>query len=152
VLGFATLDPSYSLYFGQRALELGAVNPDAAINTIELANSLDKLNDARKAYPNVKFSDFVHNTQHKKFDGLMQEVVDQEITAIRKAKGFSGNNEKFIPQMTKEDIQEVWNEALTKIKSGLMGEDKVLYKDIKKITRPSGSLAKKKDPDNSEVA
>jgi hypothetical protein len=86
------------------------VNPDAAINTIELANSTQNLDAARKAYPNVKFSDFIHNTQHQEFDKLMQDVLDKEITLLRKEKGFSSENEKFIPQMTKEDIQEVWDE------------------------------------------
>jgi hypothetical protein len=143
-----------STTFGQRALELGAVNPDAAINTIELANSLQTLDTARKAHPNVKFSDFVHNTQHRKFDGLMQDVLDKEITLLREEKGLDNlKNEKFIPQMTKEDIQEVWDGALTKMKAGLMGEDKKLYDDLQKITRPGkGSLAHGENPNNSEVA
>ncbi len=138
--------------FGQRALRLGAVNPDDAMNLIELANSLDSLKAARQAHRNVQFSDFVHNTQHKKFDALMQTVVDDEITAIREAKGISGKNEKFIPQMTKEEIKAVWDESLTRMRDGLMNEDKALYKDLKKITRPTGSLAQGENSDNSEVA
>jgi hypothetical protein len=142
-----------STTFGQRALELGAVNPDAAINTIELANSLQTLDTARKAHPNVKFSDFVHNTQHPLFDGLMQEVVlKDEIDLVREAKGFSGNNEKFISQMTKEEIQIVWNRSLKRMRRALMGEDKELYIEIKKITRPSGSIAQGQSQDETEVA
>jgi hypothetical protein len=84
--------------FGQRALELGAVNPDAAINTIELANSLKNLAKARDAYPNVKFSDFVHNTQHPKFDDLMLDMFERQITAVREAKGLHHlENPDFIP-------------------------------------------------------
>jgi hypothetical protein len=110
------------------------------------------LEKARSAHRNVKFSDFVHNTQHPKLDELMQTVVDEEITAVRKARGLSDiKNPEFIPQMTKEDIQAVWEEALTRMKAGLMGEDKKLYKKIK--TRPnSGSLAQGENLDNSEVA
>jgi hypothetical protein len=137
--------------FGQRALKLGAFNPDAGPNLIELANSTKNLEKARAAHPNVKFSDFVHNTQHPKFDELMQTVIDDEITAIREAKGISGENINFIPQMTKEEIKEVLDESLARIRGGLMGEDKALYKDLKKITRPSGSLAQGENPDNSEV-
>jgi hypothetical protein len=141
-----------STAFGQQALRLGAVNPDGSLNLIELANSTQNLDAARKAYPNVKFSDFIHNTQHKKFDGLMQTVVDDAITEVREAKGLSGNNEKFIPQMTKEEIQTVWDESLARMKRGFMGEDKELYKEIKKITRPSGSIAQGKSQDETEVA
>jgi hypothetical protein len=138
--------------FGQRALELGAVNPDAAINTIELANSLSNLEKARKAHPNIKFSDFVHNTQHPKFDELMQEVFDEQITLLRKEKGLSGiGNPEFIPQITKEEIQAVWNRSLKRMKRGFMGEDTQLYKEIEKRTRPGKkSLAQGKNPDNSE--
>jgi hypothetical protein len=50
--------------FGQRALRLGAVNPDGSLNLIELANSTKSLEAAQNAHPNVKFSDFIHNTQH----------------------------------------------------------------------------------------
>jgi hypothetical protein len=46
--------------FGQQALRLGAVNPDGSINLIELANSRKNLAEARTAYPNVEFSDFIH--------------------------------------------------------------------------------------------
>jgi hypothetical protein len=48
-------------------------------------------------------------------------------------------------------IQEVWNEALTKMKAGLMNEDQRLYNQIK-IRPNSGSLAQGENPDNSEVA
>jgi hypothetical protein len=139
--------------FGQRALRLGAVNPDGSINLIELASSKSNLVDARKAYPDVKLSDFIHNTQHPLFDGLMQQVVNDQIDLVREAKGFSGKNKDFIPQMTKEDIQEVWNEALTKMKAGLMGEDKALYIEIEKRTRSGKkSLAQGESPDGIEVA
>ncbi len=140
--------------FGQRALRLGAVNPDGSINLIELASSKGNLVDARKDFRDVKFSDFVHNTQHPKFDGLMQRVVNDAIKDLRKAKGLGNlENLDFIPRMTKADIQEVWNEALTKMKAGLMGEDKALYKEIEKRTRPGKkSLAQGEKPDNSEVA
>jgi hypothetical protein len=139
--------------FGQRALELGAVNPDAAINTIELAKSLDALKAGRAKYPHVKFSDFIHNTQHPKFDQLMQEVVEREIDLLKEAKGLSRmKNSEFIPQMTKENIQEVWQEALTKVKAGLMGEDKDLYKRIEERTRPGKkSLAEVESSENTEV-
>jgi hypothetical protein len=138
--------------FGQRALELGAVNPDAAINTIELANSLDNLEKARKAYPNVKFSDFIHNTQHPKFDQLMLEVVNTEIRKIKNAQGLSRLKDgEFIHSMTREDVQEVWDAALDRMRRGLMGEDKSLYKEIEKRTRPGKkSLAQGENPDNSE--
>jgi hypothetical protein len=137
--------------FGQRALRLGAVNPDGSINLIELASSKSNLVEARKAYPNVPFSDFVHNTQHTKFDELMQTVVDDVIKEVREAKGFSGDNEKFILQMTKEEIQAVWNKSLARMRRGLMNQDKQLYPKIK--TRPnSGSLAQGESPDHSEVA
>jgi hypothetical protein len=139
--------------FGQRALKLGAFNPDAAPNLIELANSTKNLEKARKAHPDVQFSDFIHNTQHKEFDKLMQTVVNDEITAVREAKGLSQmKNANFVPQMTKEEIETVLNESLARVRSGLMNEDKALYKDLKKITRPSGSLAQTESPDNSEVA
>jgi hypothetical protein len=140
--------------FGQRALRLGAVNPDGSINLIELANSTENLEKARAAHRNVQFSDFVHNTQHPKFDGLMQRVVDDAITDVREAKGLSGmKNVDFIPQMTKEEIQTVWNEALIDIRRGLMGEDKELYREIEKRTRPGkNSLAQVENLDDSEVA
>jgi hypothetical protein len=138
--------------FGQRLLRLGAANPDDAMNLIELANSLDSLKAARQAHRNVKFSDFVHNTQHKKFDDLMQEVVNEEIDFVREAKGLSRmKNPEFIPQMTKEEIQTVWEESLTRMRSGLMNEDRVLYKEIKKITRPSGSIAQGERQGDTEV-
>jgi hypothetical protein len=138
--------------FGQRTLELGAVNPDAAMNLIELANSLKNLDKAREAHPNVKFSDFVHNTQHPKFDKLMQEVVNEQIRAVRDAKGLSRMKEPdFIQQMTKEEIKAVWDESLARMRRGLMNEDGELYRKIK--TRPnSGSLAQSEPLDNSEVA
>jgi hypothetical protein len=141
-----------SMPIGQRALRLGAFNPDAGPNLIELANSTKNLEKARQAHPDVQFSDFVHNTQHPLFDGLMQDVLEQEITAVRKVKGFSGKNKDFIPQMTKEEIKEVLDESLARMRGGLMNEDKALYKDLKKITRPSGSLAQGESLDNSEVA
>jgi hypothetical protein len=138
--------------FGQRALELGAVNPDAAINTIELANSLSNLEKARKAHPNVKFSDFVHNTQHPEFDKLMMQALDREITAIRKAKGLTTlENPEFIPQMTKVDIQAAWNRSLKRMRRGLMNEDTELYKRIEEKTRPGKkSLAQGENLDHSE--
>ncbi len=138
--------------FGQRALRLGAVNPDGSINLIELANSTKNLEKTRAAHPNVKFSDFIHNTQHPKFDELMQEVVlKDEIDLVREAKGFSGENEKFIPQMAKEEIQIVWNRSLKRMRRGLMGEDKELYIEIEKRTRPGKkSLAEVQKLDNSE--
>jgi hypothetical protein len=138
--------------FGQRALELGAVNPDAAMNTIELANSLQNLEKAREAYPHIKFSDFVHNTQHKEFDNLMLNVFDTEIRALRNAKGlYQMKEEVFIQQMTKQEVQAVWNKSLKRMRRGLMNEDKQLHKRIK--TRPhSGSLAQGEALDNSEVA
>jgi hypothetical protein len=140
--------------FGQRALRLGAVNPDGSMNLIELASSKSNLADALKAHPNVKFSDFIHNTQHPKFDGLMQEVVDGVIKEVREAKGLGNlKNEKFIPQMTKEEIKAVWEESLSRMRRGLMGEDRALYKEIEKRTRPGKkSLAQDETPDNSEVA
>jgi hypothetical protein len=139
--------------FGQRALRLGAVNPDAGPNLIELASSMKNLAEARKAHPNVQFSDFIHNTQHPLFDGLLQEVVDQQITLVREAKGLSGKNKDFIPQMTKEEIKAVWERSLMNIRRGLMGEDKELYREIEKRTRPGkNSLAQGENPDNSEVA
>jgi hypothetical protein len=140
--------------FGQRALKLGAVNPDGSINLIELANSTKNLDEARKTHPNIKFSDFIHNTQHPKFDELMQQVFDDQITLLREEKGLGNmKNEKFIPQMTKDDIQEVWDGALTKMKAGLMGEDKKLYIEIEKRTRPGKkSLAQGENLDGSEVA
>jgi hypothetical protein len=138
--------------FGQRALRLGAVNPDGSINLIELASSKSNLADARKTFRNVPFSDFIHNTQHPKFDGLMQEVIKEEVRTVRDAKGLSRMKEEdFIQQMTKEEIKEVWDESLARMRRGLMGEDKELYKEIK--TRPnSGSLAQSESPDHSEVA
>jgi hypothetical protein len=139
--------------FGQRALRLGAVNPDGSINLIEMAKSKQALADARQTYQDVKFSDFIHNTQHKKFDGLMQDVVDKQITAVREAKGISGENEDFIPQMTKEDMQIVWSRALKRMRRGLMGEDTELYDELQKITRPQkGSLAQGEPQDDTEVA
>jgi hypothetical protein len=140
--------------FGQRALELGVVNPDAAINTIELANSLQNLEKAREAYPHIKFSDFVHNTQHPEFDGLMQRVVGDVIKELKEARGVSRMKDpEFIPQMTKQEVQAVWDEALTRMRRGLMGEDKELYKEIEKRTRPGKkSLAQGKNRDNSEFA
>jgi hypothetical protein len=138
--------------FGQRALKLGAFNPDAAPNLIELANSTKNLEKARQAHPDVQFSGFIHNTQHKEFDKLMQTLIDEEITSVRKAKGLGNlENEKFIPQMTKEEIQTVWDESLARMRGGLMNEDKGIYKRI--ITRPnSGSLAQGESLDHSEVA
>jgi hypothetical protein len=137
--------------FGQRALKLGAFNPDAGPNLIELANSTSNLEKARAAHPNVQFSDFIHNTQHKEFDALMQDVVNREIRAVKEAKGFSGENVDFIPQMTKEEIKAVLDESLARMRSGLMGEDKKLYQQIK--TRPnSGSLSQGESLDNFEVA
>jgi hypothetical protein len=138
--------------FGQRALESGAVNPDAAINTIELSNSLQNLEKARKAYPDVKFSDFVHNTQHKEFDDLMMNLVNEEINFFKETKGLSQmKDEVFIQQMTKKEIQAVWTKSLKRMRKGLMNEDKQLYKKIK--TRPhSGSLAQGEATENSEVA
>jgi hypothetical protein len=139
--------------FGQRALRLGAVNPDGSINLIEMAKSKQALADARQTYQDVKFSDFIHNTQHKKFDGLMQDVVDKQITAVREAKGISGENEDFIPQMTKEDMQVVWSRALKRMRRGLMGEDTDLYDELQKIIRPQkGSLAQGEPQDDTEVA
>jgi A nuclease family of the HNH/ENDO VII superfamily with conserved AHH len=139
--------------FGQRALKLSAFNPDDARNLIELANSTKNLEKAREAHPNVKSSDFVHNTQHPKFDGLMQEVVDKQITAVREAKGISGDNERFIPQMTKEEVQTVWNKSLARMRRGLMGDDTELYMEIEKRTRPGkSSLAQGENLDNFEVA
>jgi A nuclease family of the HNH/ENDO VII superfamily with conserved AHH len=139
--------------FGQRLLRLGAANPDDALNLIELAKSKQALADARKLHPDVQFSDFIHNTQHPLFDELMQEVVDQRITAVRKAKGLTNlENPEFIPQMTKEDVQAVWIEALTRMRRGLMGEDKALYDRIEKITRPSGSIAQGESQNDTEVA
>jgi 4-diphosphocytidyl-2C-methyl-D-erythritol kinase len=92
--------------------------------------------------------------QHKEFDKLMQQVVlKDEIDLVRKAKGFSGDNEKFIPQMTREEIQIVWNRSLKRMRRGLMGEDKKLYIEIEKRTRPGKkSLAEVQKPDNSEFA
>jgi hypothetical protein len=143
-----------STTFGQRALRLGAVNPDDAINLIELANSTDNLAKGRAAFQDAKFSDFIHNTQHPLFDGLMQDVVGQEITNVRKAKGLAQlENPEFIPQMTKDDVQAVWNKALRRMRRGLMGEDKALYKEIEKIVRPDkNSLAQGERQDDTEVA
>jgi hypothetical protein len=140
--------------FGQRALRLGAVNPDGSINLIELASSKSNLADARKAFRDVKFSDFIHNTQHPKFDGLMQEVVDGVIKEVREAKGLGNlKNEKFISQMTKEEIKAVWEESLSRMRRGLMGEDTELYDELQKITRPQkGSLAQGEPQDDTEVA
>jgi hypothetical protein len=122
------------------------------MNLIELANSLDSLKAARQAHRNVQFSDFVHNTQHKDFDKLMQDVIKEEIDLVREAKGLSRmKNEDFIPQMTKEEIKTVWDESLTRMRGGLMNEDTELYQEIK--TRPnSGSLSQGESLDNSEVA
>jgi hypothetical protein len=54
--------------------------------------------------------------------------------------------------MTKEEIQTVWNKSLVRMRRGLMGEDKKLYDDLQKITRPGkGSLAQGENPDNSEI-
>jgi hypothetical protein len=128
------------------------VNPDSAMNTIELANSLQNLNKAREAYPHIKFSDFVHNTQHKEFDDLMMNLVNEEINFFKEAKGLSQmKDEVLIQQMTKQEIQAVWDKSLKRMRQGLMNEDKQLYKKIK--TRPhSGSLAQGEATDNSEVA
>jgi hypothetical protein len=138
--------------FGQQALRLGAVNPDGSINLIELANSTKNLEKARQAHPNVQFSDFVHNTQHKDFDVLMQEVVNLEIRTLRDAKGlFRMKEPDFIQQMTKEEIKEVWEESLSRMRRGLMNEDKALYKQIKKRPK-SGSLAQGEFQEDFEVA
>jgi hypothetical protein len=140
--------------FGQRALTLGAFNPDAGPNLIELANSTKNLEKARQAHPDVQFSDFIHNTQHLEFDRLMQTVINQEIKSFREAKGlFRMKNPDFIQKMTKEEIKEVLDESLARMKSGLMNEDKALYREIEKRTRPGkNSLAKGGKPDDSEVA
>jgi hypothetical protein len=142
-----------STTFGQRALRLGAVNPDGSINLIELANSTDNLAKGREAFRDAKFSDFIHNTQHPKFDGLMQTVLDDAITEVREAKGLSRmKNENFIPQMTKEEMKAAWDESLARMRRGLMGEDRVLYENILERTRPNKSLAQGESQDNSEVA
>lgn len=140
--------------FGQRALRLGAVNPDGSMNLIELANSTENLAKGRAAFPDVQFSDFIHNTQHPKFDGLMQEVVDDVIKEVREAKGLSGiKEEDFIQQMTKEEIETVWNRSAKRMRRGLMNEDEELYMEIEKRTRPGkNSLAQSENPDGSEVA
>ena len=139
--------------FGQRALRLGAVNPDGSINLIEMANSTKNLDKGRAAFPDVKFSDFIHNTQHPKFDGLMQDVLGDAIAEVKQAKGLAGMKDKdFISQMTKEEIQASWNKALRRMRRGLMGEDKALYNRIKQITRPSGSIAQGESQNDTEVA
>jgi F420-0:gamma-glutamyl ligase-like protein len=140
--------------FGQQALRLGAVNPDGSLNLIELANSTQNLDAARKAYPNVKFSDFIHNTQHPKFDGLMQDVLDGVIKEVREAKGLSRmKNENYISQMTKDEMKAIWDESLSRMRRGLMGEDTELYDELQKITRPKkGSLAQGEPQDDTQVA
>jgi hypothetical protein len=140
--------------FGQRALRLGAFNPDMGPNLMELASSTKNLAEARKAHPNIKFSDFIHNTQHPEFDKLMQLEINGVIKEVREARGLSSlENENFIPQMTKEEIKAVLDESLARMKRGLMNEDGKLYKKIKDKTRPnSGSLAQSEDSGNTEVA
>jgi hypothetical protein len=139
--------------FGRRALRLGAINPDGSLNLIELASSKNKLVAEQAMYPNVSFSDFIHNTQHPRFDKLMQTVVDGQIKALREAKGLVQlENEKFIPQMTKEEIKAVWDESLARMQSGLMGEDAVFYEKVREITRPDkDSLAQGKSSDDIGV-
>jgi hypothetical protein len=138
-------DPLY-----QRAFELGIFNPDRTSNLIELAADKDVLQAGRKLlakeHPEVKVSDFTHYSQHPKYDRLVQTQIEDALKQLKQQHGFTQMKDNdFIMQMKPDEIKSALTGLEKRLRRGLMGEDRQLYKQIKILTRDNGSLAERLD-------